>query len=78
MRENRIMPEAIQIYSVGLCFASVCTSASDDDATVLLNKEFPTGISNGWSVSSENFADGSPNPSPCPDTTGHRHVLFDC
>lgn len=66
-------------YSVGFCCASVCTSLSDEQATVRLNQEHPTGLASGWAVSTdEKFAGGQPNPCPCPDVAGHRHVLFNC
>jgi hypothetical protein len=72
-------PSEFDAYSVGLCYASVCTSLPDDDAAQELNWKWPTGISSRWSVADEPFRDGSPNPTPCernPET--HRHVLFSC
>lgn len=64
-------------YNVGLCFASVCTSLDDLAATARLNNEHPTGVG-PWTVHCCPFADGSPNPSPCPDSPERRHVLFSC
>lgn len=65
-------------YSVGLCYASVCTSLSDDETTARLNAERPTGIG-PWRIADEAFANGDPNPRPCDQNPGtHRHVLFNC
>jgi hypothetical protein len=67
-------------YSMGLIYASVCTSLSDDDATDRLNAEHPAGTVGGWTIASDpTFAAGEPNPCPCnrrPET--HRHILFSC
>lgn len=65
-------------YTMGLAYASVCTSLDDDAATARLNREYPTGVAT-WIVSTDShFADGiNTNPCPChdqPDT--HRHILF--
>lgn len=69
-----------EVYSIGMVYASVCTSLSDKEATKRLNAEHPTGISSQWAVSkSATFRDGRPNPCPCeqhPET--HRHILFEC
>ncbi len=66
-------------YAAGICYASVCTSLSDEEATRRLNRQFPTGVS-PWAVSENpTFNDGfRPNPSPCPDAETHRHILFSC
>lgn len=66
-------------YSVGLVYASICTSLTDEQATARLNEQHPTGITSRWTVADEPFANGDPNPRPCnshPDT--HRHLLFTC
>jgi hypothetical protein len=68
-------------YTVGVAYASVCTSLPIEEATRRLNAEHPTGIDHGWSLSDDaTFADGiHPNPCPChlkPDT--HTHYLFSC
>lgn len=66
-------------YAVGLCYASVCTTLTTEEATGRLNIERPTGVS-PWAPSSDpTFRQGGPNPGPCdrwPDT--HRHILFEC
>lgn len=64
-------------YSVGFCAASVCTSLIDEEATQQLNAEYPTGVG-PWTISADSFHDDSPNPSPCPDYPGNRHILFEC
>ena len=74
---NLTDPAPFMAYSVGLCYASVCTRLSDDEATARLNALRPTGVG-PWRIADEAFADGSPNPSPCHDTPDHRHVLFTC
>lgn len=65
------------IYGTGLCYASVCTNVPDDEATSKLNASHPTGVS-PWAISAESFAAGEPNPTPCPDRSDCRHILFDC
>lgn len=70
------MSTDFQVYAQGLCYASVCTSLTNEQATAHMG---PSGTSRGWQVSDENFADGTPNGSPCPEhPETHRHVLFDC
>lgn len=66
-----------EAYSVGVCYASVCTSIDDDAATARLNLLRPTGVG-PWHIAAEPFAGGEPNPFPCPDREGSRHVLFVC
>lgn len=68
-------------YSVGLCYVSVCTSLTDEEATDRLNHEHPTGINSSWFVSTEpHFHEGyASNPCPCPSSPStNRHVLFQC
>lgn len=66
-------------YSVGLCYASVCTTLRDtDEIAHRLNTEHPTGIA-PWTYSGEAFRTGQPNPCPCsnhPET--HQHYLLSC
>jgi len=69
------------VYSIGLCFASVCArnDMSIEQITEKLNKEHPTGLDHGWELSKENFRDGTPNKCPCnvhPET--RKHYLFHC
>lgn len=70
-----------EVYSVYICYASVCTRLSVEEATAKLNGLHPTGISSEWRFADDEteFADGTPNPHPCkhrPDT--HMHYLFVC
>lgn len=66
-------------YTVGLCHASVCTDMTDEQATEMLNAMYPTGISSKWHISEEKtFRTGEPNPKPCEDGQGRRHILFVC
>lgn len=68
------------IIGVGLCYASACTSATDDEAAARLNAAHPTGVA-PWHVSNDShFAGGEhTNPCPCAANPGtHRHVLFEC
>ena len=64
------------IYAEGLCFASVCTSLTNDEATARMGA---SGTSHGWQVADQPFASGEANGSPCHDNpTTHRHLLFEC
>lgn len=68
-----------EAYAVGLIYASACTNLTNEEATVRLNHEHPTGIASGWAVSDDAaFASGQPNPCPCEQSPGRRHVLFSC
>jgi len=70
-----------EIYKIGLCCASVCSTLSLEETTERLNVEHPTGITSRWEPSKDaTFADGkSPNPCPCnQNPTTHKHYLFNC
>lgn len=72
------MPEFL-VYSVGLVYASACSSLSPEETAERLNQECPTGISSGWYLSSDPFRTGEPNPCPCGDSPAtHKHYLFSC
>lgn len=68
------------VYAMGVVCTSICTSLTPEEATERLNREHPTGVSSRWEVSEDKtFADGRPNPSPCPDHPDtHKHYLFSC
>jgi hypothetical protein len=68
--------EIFRPYSVGLCYASVCTNLDDVTATWRLNRDHPTGVG-PWKIADEPFVSGHPNPTPCPTSPG-RHILFSC
>ena len=67
------------VYREGLCFASVCTSLPDDEATACMPF---AGTDLGWQIADQPFNAGTPhetpNGSPCPDYPGNRHLLFEC
>jgi hypothetical protein len=64
------------IYTEGLCFASVCTSLTDEQATARMPE---AGGDLVWRIFDGPFHDGIPNGSPCPDDPDtHRHLLFEC
>jgi hypothetical protein len=78
-RKNLGERDGFFVIGLGLCAASVCTRLTDEEATARLNREAPTGVSTEWQISKdEKFATGQPNPCPCPDYAGHRHILFNC
>lgn len=66
-----------EAYSTGLCYASVCTNLSNDEATDRLNVENWTGVT-PWAISGGNFASGESNPCACTDRADCRHILFEC
>jgi hypothetical protein len=81
--DGPVFPKAIgqvfRVYSVGICCCSVCTNLSDSDAEVRVNIEYPTGITTPWKISEDKtFSGGEPHPSPCPDDSSCRHILFEC
>jgi len=71
------MSEEFKAYSTGLCFASVCTSLTNEEATRKLNEEHPTGV-HPWTIHDGDFANGVKNPSPCGKNPNNRHILFSC
>lgn len=68
------------VYSIGICFASVCSFLSLDEIEKRLNQEYPTNIpSCRWKLSKDKFKDGTANPSPCEkNAKTHKHYLFVC
>lgn len=75
--EDREAPH-FEAYTVGLCYASVCTSLDDESAASRLNWEHPTGV-HPWQIADDpNFAKGQSNSCPCPHRPGCRHILFSC
>jgi len=70
----------VQLYKVGLCYASVCAAADVEPEEIEreVNAQYPTGISSRWQVSDEPFASGAPNPSPCnTEPDARRHWLLE-
>lgn len=71
-------PAGIEIYSHGLCFASVCSALPVDEVKRLM-AAYPTGVSSQWTLSDdETFRNGSPHPCPCEAKSTHTHYLFSC
>lgn len=71
--------EYFEAYSVGICYASVCTDLPLNEATNRLNAEHMTGIQSQWKPSEdETWANGSPQPCECEDDPTRKHYLFDC
>ncbi len=69
--------EEFNVYSMGLVYASVCSSLGDD-ATAKRMQALPSGTTQGHSLAVDaTFATGQSNPCPCelkPQT--HKHYLF--
>lgn len=66
-------------YSVGVVYASACTSLDDATATTRMNAAVATGTDTPWRIADEPFRTGEPNPCPCNDKPAtHRHILFVC
>lgn len=64
-------------YSVGVVYASVCTSLDDEAATARMNVEAPTSTDTPWQIADEAFRTGEPNRVACHDhPETHRHLLF--
>lgn len=72
-------PAGVDIYSYGLCFASVCSALTLDEVKAAM-AAYPTGVTSQWTLSEDDsFRDGRPHPCPCdakPAT--HTHYLFAC
>lgn len=67
------------VYANGLCYMSVCTTLPPEKVEERANVENPTGTSTRWSIASEPFRDGAPNPHACERLPGtHRHYLLSC
>jgi hypothetical protein len=69
-----------EVYSIGLCSASVCTGLSIKQAEELLNTQYPTGIASKWELSKDTHFRGGKmlNGCDCPDHPGNKHFLMNC
>lgn len=68
-----------EVYARGLCYVSVCTSLTVEEATARVNLEEPTGIASPWVMSTApTFSGGEPMPLPCSRHPGNWHLLFVC
>jgi hypothetical protein len=73
-------PVHFDVYAIGPCAASVCTTLPREAIAAHMNAVSPTGISSEWKVSGEPiFANGQPNGCSCNDgLPGARHWLMSC
>lgn len=75
------MSDKVEIYSSGLCRASVCAPATmaGDDVAKAVNTQMPTGIENRWKISDDpTFKSGQTNPCQCEQDETRKHWLLDC
>lgn len=70
----------IEIYSEGLICMSVCAKEhmTPEAVAARVNARSPSGTSAGWCATGDDFADGSPNPSPCDQYADRKHHLLKC
>ena len=80
MKTKKTKAKDFDVYAIGMCYASVCTSLSKVEAGRRLNVLHPTGLATPWKPSKDKeFASGGPNPCPCEDKPEtHKHYLFEC
>ena len=73
------MPKVV-IYSEGVVALSVCAEGTltKEDVAAEVNRISPTGINSKWSVSSESFRSGEPNPRTCENDPTRKHWLLVC
>lgn len=73
-------PEFFEIYSLGMVYASVCTTLKSREAIVdTMNEHSPTGIGSDWAVSEDPaFRTGEPNPCQCEEDPDRMHWLLNC
>lgn len=64
----------LTIYAEGVCYASVCTDLSDEEADARM-----AAHPSRWARAADPFfADRTPSPSPCgQNPTTHRHILYE-
>lgn len=67
-------------YTIGLCYASVCSSLSPRETVKRMNAQHPTGIRHRWKLAPDKtFKTGQPNPCPCENNPStHKHYLLVC
>lgn len=67
------------VYSVGLCYLSVCTTLTDRGAIeARANSEQPTGTRGRWVIAKDPFRTGEPNPHRCERNPRAKHWLLVC
>lgn len=75
--KSKILPDT-WVYSLGLCYASICTNEPIETAAAWFNTQQPTGLDGEWRPSpNPTFADGNPNPVQCPINPDHYHYLLE-
>jgi len=67
------MSAKANVYSYGLCFASVCAPLDMPEEEVVrqVNLSHPTGLDHGWKKADEPFRTGEPNPFDAGDCGWH-------
>ena len=72
--------EEVKIYSTGPVFCSACVLKGLGTSYIeqLVNQLSPTGIDSKWKISTENFKDGTPNPTECKQDKNRVHYLLNC
>lgn len=71
--------DRIQVYSVGICHASVCAESNvkGEEVVAHVNRRVPTGVG-PWEITEKTFASGEPNPCLCNSDPGRFHWLVTC
>ncbi len=71
--------EFFEAYSIGICYASVCSNKTPEEVVEEMNVWHPSGVSSKWELSEdETFASGEPNPNQCADREDCKHYLLVC
>ena len=79
MAEKSKKESVFEVYSDGICYMSVCTDMTPEEAASYANMVRPTGIRTGWRIAKEKFRTGETNPCPCDRHPVERiHILFEC
>jgi len=82
MTEIETMPVFgdVVCYAIGFCSMSACVKKGLNKAEIerQANTYHPTGISSRWEITSDDFADGTPNPCPCDTHSEREHYLLHC
>lgn len=69
-------PRDFHAYSVGFCYASVCSSVSLEETLQRLDAEHPTD-GGGWKPAEEQFRPNRDYACACEDAPAtHKHYLF--
>lgn len=73
--------KTVEVYSLGICAASVCAvnTMTSEEVVAEVNRITPTGISSDWELSSDKtFKNGEPHPCVCESDRGRQHWLMVC